>query len=135
MSKTSGADGIHVLVPIARRATFEQTYAFAERVSRGLEERHPGSGHDRMAEAQARGRSCRPPSERAGKDDRLGLLRAAEAGRAGLDAASLGRADSGRDTALLRDARGARQVEQHGDLFEPVLAGGQALGRALKKLR
>jgi hypothetical protein len=26
-------------------------------------------------------------------------------------------------------------VEQHGDLFEPVLAGGQALGRALKKLR
>ena len=40
--KTSGADGIHVLVPIARRATFEQTYAFAERVARGLEERHPG---------------------------------------------------------------------------------------------
>jgi hypothetical protein len=27
------------------------------------------------------------------------------------------------------------RVEQHGDLFEPVLAGGQALGRALKKLR
>ncbi len=26
------------------------------------------------------------------------------------------------------------RVEQHGDLFEPVLAGGQALGRALKKL-
>src|SRR5687767_15610231 len=26
--KTSGADGIHVLVPIARRATYEQTYAF-----------------------------------------------------------------------------------------------------------
>ena len=33
--KTSGADGIHVLVPIARRATFERTYAFAERVARG----------------------------------------------------------------------------------------------------
>ena len=40
--KTSGADGIHVLVPIARRAIFERTYAFAERVARGLEERHPG---------------------------------------------------------------------------------------------
>ena len=40
--KTSGADGIHVLVPIARRATYEQTYAFAERVARRLEERHPG---------------------------------------------------------------------------------------------
>jgi hypothetical protein len=27
------------------------------------------------------------------------------------------------------------RVEQHGDLFEPVLKGGQALGRALRKLR
>ena len=27
------------------------------------------------------------------------------------------------------------RVERHGDLFAPVLAGGQALGRALKKLR
>ena len=40
--KTSGADGIHVLAPIARRATFEQTYAFAEAASRLLEARHPG---------------------------------------------------------------------------------------------
>jgi DNA primase len=62
--KTSGADGIHVVVPIARRATFEQTYAFAERVARGLEERHPGL----VTTERAR----RPPSERAGEDDRLG---------------------------------------------------------------
>ena len=27
------------------------------------------------------------------------------------------------------------RVEEHGDLFGPVLAGGQALGRALKRLR
>ena len=27
------------------------------------------------------------------------------------------------------------RAERHGDLFEPVLAGGQALGRALKKSR
>jgi DNA primase len=27
------------------------------------------------------------------------------------------------------------RVEQHGDLFAPELAGGQALGRALKTLR
>jgi bifunctional non-homologous end joining protein LigD len=40
--KTSGADGIHVVAPIARRATFEQTYAFAEQASRLLERRHPG---------------------------------------------------------------------------------------------
>jgi bifunctional non-homologous end joining protein LigD len=40
--KTSGSDGIHVLAPIQRRATFEQTYAFAEAASRLLEARHPG---------------------------------------------------------------------------------------------
>src|SRR5204862_4226046 len=40
--KTSGADGIHVLAPIQRRASFEQTYDFAEAASRLLEQRHPG---------------------------------------------------------------------------------------------
>jgi bifunctional non-homologous end joining protein LigD len=41
-AKTSGADGIHVLAPIERRATFEESYAFAERAARLLEARHPG---------------------------------------------------------------------------------------------
>jgi len=40
--KTSGADGIHVLAPIQRRAGFDDTYAFAEQASRLLEARHPG---------------------------------------------------------------------------------------------
>jgi bifunctional non-homologous end joining protein LigD len=40
--KTSGADGIHVVAPITRRSSFEQTYAFAEQASRLLEARHPG---------------------------------------------------------------------------------------------
>ncbi len=40
--KTSGADGIHVLVPIARRSTYEDTYEFAELLSRRLEAEHPG---------------------------------------------------------------------------------------------
>jgi bifunctional non-homologous end joining protein LigD len=40
--KTSGADGIHVVAPITRRSTFEQTYRFAEQASRLLERQHPG---------------------------------------------------------------------------------------------
>jgi bifunctional non-homologous end joining protein LigD len=40
--KTSGADGIHILAPITRRSTYEETYAFAEAASRLLEARHPG---------------------------------------------------------------------------------------------
>jgi LigD, primase-polymerase domain len=40
--KTSGADGIHVLVPITRRSSYRDTYEFAERVSRRLEAENPG---------------------------------------------------------------------------------------------
>jgi len=40
--KTSGADGIHVVAPITRRSSFKQTYDFAEKASRLLEQRHPG---------------------------------------------------------------------------------------------
>jgi bifunctional non-homologous end joining protein LigD len=40
--KTSGADGIHVLAPIQRRAGFDQTYEFAGAAARLLEARHPG---------------------------------------------------------------------------------------------
>ena len=40
--KTSGADGIHVVAPLTRRSTFQQTYDFAEQASRLLERRHPG---------------------------------------------------------------------------------------------
>src|SRR5438270_3207806 len=40
--KTSGADGIHVLVPIARRHGYDETYEFAELLARQLEAEHPG---------------------------------------------------------------------------------------------
>jgi bifunctional non-homologous end joining protein LigD len=40
--KTSGADGIHILAPVKRRATFKETYDFAEAAARLLERRHPG---------------------------------------------------------------------------------------------
>ena len=40
--KTSGADGIHVLVPIARRYSYPEAYELAELVSRGLEADNPG---------------------------------------------------------------------------------------------
>jgi bifunctional non-homologous end joining protein LigD len=40
--KTSGADGIHVLAPVKRRATYRETYAFAEAAARLLERLHPG---------------------------------------------------------------------------------------------
>ena len=88
--KTSGADGIHVVAPITRRSTFEQTYAFAERASQLLEERHPGKGNDGVAEEEAERRPRRPPPERLGQDDRVRLLGATEARGARVDAVAVG---------------------------------------------
>ena len=102
--KTSGADGIHVLVPIARRATFEQTYAFAERVARGLEERHPGLVTTEWLKRKREGVLVDHRQNARGKTIASVYSGAAEAGRAGLDAASLGRADRRCDAAPLRDA-------------------------------
>jgi bifunctional non-homologous end joining protein LigD len=40
--KTSGADGVHVLVPVTRRASYEDTRTFAEAISERLVDDHPG---------------------------------------------------------------------------------------------
>ena len=133
--KTSGADGIHVLLPIARRATFEQTYEFAELLSRGLEAEHPGLVTTEWLKKKRRGvlvdhrqnghgktiasvYSVRPkPGAPVSTPLRWEELTERIRPR-----------DFGRREALDR-------VAKHGDLFEPVLRGGQALAPALRRLR
>ena len=133
--KTSGADGIHVLAPITRRSSYPDTYELAERVSRALEAENPGlvttewlkkkrsgvlvdhrqNGHGKTIAAaySVRPKPGAPVST---------PLRWEELGE------KLRPRDFGRREALER-------VERHGDLFEPVLRGGQALGPALRRLR
>jgi bifunctional non-homologous end joining protein LigD len=133
--KTSGADGIHVLLPIARRATFKQTYEFAELLSRQLEAEHPGLVTTEWLKQKRRGvlvdhrqnghgktiasvYSVRPkPGAPVSTPLRWEELSERIRPR-----------DFGRREALDR-------VAKYGDLFEPVLKGGQALGSALRRLR
>ena len=133
--KTSGADGIHVLLPIARRATFKQTYEFAELLSRQLEAEHPGLVTTEWLKKKRRGvlvdhrqnghgktiasvYSVRPkPGAPVSTPLRWEELTERVRPR-----------DFGRREALDR-------IAKHGDLFEPVLRGGQALGPGLRQLR
>jgi bifunctional non-homologous end joining protein LigD len=133
--KTSGADGIHVLLPIARRATFKQTYEFAELLSRQLEADHPGLVTTEWLKKKRRGvlvdhrqnghgktiasvYSVRPkPGAPVSTPLRWEELTERIRPR-----------DFGRREALDR-------VAKHGDLFEPVLRGGQPLGPGLRRLR
>ena len=133
--KTSGADGIHVLVPITRRSTYDDTYAFAERVARRLEAEHPGlvttewlkrkrSGvlvdhrQNAWGKTIASVYSVRPRS-RAPVSTPLRWEELTE---------SLDPGDLGMREALAR-------VDREGDLFEPVLSSPQPLAAALKRVR
>jgi len=133
--KTSGADGIHVLVPIARRATYEQTYAFAERVARGLEERHPGLATTEWLKRKREGVLVDHRQNARGKT--IASVYSVRP-KPGAPVSTPLRWDELTEDVTprrfgMREA--LERVEQHGDLFEPVLAGGQALGPALRKLR
>ena len=132
--KTSGADGIHVLVPIARRYGFDDTYAFAEAVSRRLEREHPGLATTEWLKRKREGvlvdhrqngwgktiasvYSVRPKPA-ASVSTPLRWSELAEGVRP---------ADFPMDVVLGR-------LRAHGDLFRPVLRGGQALGPARRRL-
>jgi bifunctional non-homologous end joining protein LigD len=53
--KTSGAHGIHVLVPIARRHTFDDTRRFATEIARRLAGAHPDLATTEWSKAKRRG--------------------------------------------------------------------------------
>ena len=133
--KTSGADGIHVLVPISRRYGYDETYEFAELLSRRLEREHPGevttewlkrkrsgvlvdhrqNGHGKTIASvySVRPKPGAPVSTPLDWDELTGDVRPR---------------DFTMEVALQR-------VAERGDLFEPVLHGRQPLGPALRELR
>jgi bifunctional non-homologous end joining protein LigD len=53
--KTSGSDGIHVLVPIERRYTYAQTRDFSALVAEAIAQSHPGLATTKWVKSQRRG--------------------------------------------------------------------------------
>ena len=74
--KTSGADGFHVLVPVARRHTYGRTPRVRRDRRRDAGAPPPRARHDRVGEGEAPRRPHRREPERRGQDDRVRLLRA-----------------------------------------------------------
>ena len=133
--KTSGADGIHVLVPITRRSSYPDTYEFAERVSRGLEVENPGLVTTEWLKKKRRGVLVDHRQNGHGKTIAAAYSVRPKPGApvsTPLRWEELGEkvrpGDFGMREALER-------VQRHGDLFEPVLEGFQALSPALRQLR
>jgi bifunctional non-homologous end joining protein LigD len=133
--KTSGADGIHVLVPITRRSSFPETYELAERVSRGLEDEHVGLVTTEWLKKKRRGVLVDHRQNGHGKTLASAYSVRPKPGApvsTPLRWEELGEKVRPRDFGM-REA--LDRVERYGDLFEQTLCGGQALGPALRKLR
>jgi bifunctional non-homologous end joining protein LigD len=133
--KTSGSTGIHVLVPIARRSTFEDTYEFAELVSRGLAEEHPGLVTTEWLKKKRRGILVDHRQNGWGKT--IASVYSVRP-RRGAPVSTPLRWDELTPEIDFRDFTMdvvLGRLRKHGDLFEPVLDGRQALAPALREVR
>ena len=133
--KTSGADGIHVLVPIARRSTFAETYEFAELIGRRLAEERPGEVTTEWLKKKRSGVLLDHRQNGHGKTIASVYSVRPKPGApvsTPLRWEELTEEISPRDYTM---ERALERIAAHGDLFEPVLHGKQALGPALKALR
>src|SRR6266498_3194678 len=133
--KTSGADGMHVLIPIARRHTYEDTREFSEIIARALARTHRGLVTTEWSKAKRRGVLIDSNQNGEGKTiASVYSVRPKEGAPVSTPLrwdevdSSLNPADFTMDLMLTR-------VQEYGDLFEPVLTKRQSIGAALKKLR
>ncbi len=133
--KTSGADGIHVVAPITRRSTFEDTYEFAELASRLLEARHPGLVTTEWLKRKRRGVLVDHRQNGHGKT--IASVYSVRP-KPGAPVSTPLRWEELTDEVRPRDftmARALERVAEHGDLFAPVLEAPKPLAPALRALR
>ncbi len=133
--KTSGADGIHVLLPITRRSRYEDTYEFAELLSRKLAVEHPGEVTTEWLKKKRAGVLVDHRQNGHGKTIASVYSVRPKPGApvsTPLHWEELTEEIEPRDFSM---QVALDRVAEHGDLFEPVLHAKQALGPALKELR
>jgi bifunctional non-homologous end joining protein LigD len=133
-AKTSGSDGIHVLVPVVRRHTYEDTRSFSALVATALARTHPGLVTTEWARAKRRGVLIDSNQNREGATiASVYSVRPHPSAPVSTPLAwdelteDLDPRDLTMEVVLER-------VDRQGDLFEPVLHGRQSLGRALASL-
>ena len=108
--KTSGSKGIHVLVPIERRHTYDETREFAEIVAGTLARTHRGLVTTEWTKAKRRGVLIDANQNGEGKTIASVYSVRPRPGAPCLDAAALGRGARGARPAGVHDGRGARRA-------------------------
>ncbi|HYX88241.1 MAG TPA: DNA ligase D, partial [Gaiellaceae bacterium] len=132
--KTSGAEGMHVLVPIERRCSYDDTRQFAEIVARALASTHRGLVTTEWSKAKRRGVLIDANQNGEGKTIASVYSVRPKAGAPVSTPLRWDEVDESLDPAAFTMDVVRGRVEQHGDLFEGVLRTRQSLGAALKAL-
>ena len=133
-AKTSGADGMHVLVPIARRSTYEETREFAEIVARALASAHRGLVTTAWQKAKRRGVLVDANQNGEGKTIASAYSVRPQPGAPVSTPLLWDEVTDSLDPAGFTMGVVLDRVARHGDLLEGVLRGDQSLSKALASL-
>jgi bifunctional non-homologous end joining protein LigD len=133
--KTSGADGFHVLVPIERRSTYDDTREFAEIVAGTLARTHRGLVTTEWAKAKRRGVLIDANQNGEGKTIASAYSVRPRAGAPVSTPLRWDEVSEELDPLDFTMEVVLGRVEREGDLFEGVLTTRQSLGRALRAVR
>jgi bifunctional non-homologous end joining protein LigD len=132
--KTSGSDGMHVLVPIERRHTFEDTRRFAEIVAGALARTHRGLVTTEWTKSKRRGVLIDSNQNGEGKTIASVYSVRPKEGAPVSTPLRWEEVDERLEAAAFTMDAVLARVHEHGDLFEPVLTTRQSLGKALKAI-
>jgi bifunctional non-homologous end joining protein LigD len=134
-AKTSGADGMHVLVPVERRWTYDDTREFAEIVARALASTHRGLVTTEWQKAKRRGVLI--DSNQNGEGKTIASVYSVRP-KEGAPVSTPLRWDEvnlSLDPSAFTMEAVLERVQRDGDLFEGVLTEKQSLSKALAAVR
>jgi bifunctional non-homologous end joining protein LigD len=135
--KTSGASGIHVLVPITRRSRFDETYELAERVARTVEEENPGLATTEWLKRKRPEGAVLVDHRQNGHGKTIASVYSVRPRRGAPVSTPLRweEVNEHLDPMSFTMESVRARIEEHGDLFEGVLTTKQKLTEALRSFR
>jgi bifunctional non-homologous end joining protein LigD len=132
--KTSSADGMHVLVPIERRHTYDDTRRFSEIVAGAIARSYPKLATTQWSKAKRRGVLIDANQNGEGKTIASAYSVRPRPGAPVSTPLRWDEVKAGLDPAAFTMDVVQERLERHGDLFEGVLTTRQRLNDALKAL-
>ena len=132
--KTSGGKGMHVLVPIERRSTYDDTRGFAEIVAGAIVRAHPRLATTEWSKAKRRGVLIDSNQNGEGKTIASVYSVRPRPGAPVSTPLDWDEVNAELDPAAFTMDTVLERVRRRGDLFAPVLSTRQSLTKALKRL-